>query len=67
MLTRPYRTNGCITELGYGCPSDPSDLIITFPPLPAVVARLPATPEGSQESLPEAGVHEAVDDWVNAG
>lgn len=67
MLTLSYRANGGITELCYGCPSEPSDLIITFPPLPPVVARPPATPKGGQESLAEAGVHEAVDDGVDTG
>ncbi len=67
MLTRSYRANGGITELCHGGPCDSSDLIITFPPLSPVVARAPATPKGDQESLPEAGVHEAVDDGVDAG
>lgn len=67
MLTLSYRANGGITELCYGCPCDPSDLIITFPPLPPVVARPPATPKGDNESLAEAGVHETVDNRVDAG
>lgn len=67
MLTRSYRANGGITELCYGRPCDSSDLIITFPPLPLVVARAAATPKCGQESLPESGVHEAVDDGVDAG
>lgn len=67
MLTRSYRANGGIIELCSERPCGSCDLIITFPPLPLVVARAAATPKCGQESLPEAGVHEAVDDGVDTG
>lgn len=57
-----------VTELGHGCSCCHNILLVVpQPPTTTAVARCGAAQERGKQSFAETCVHEAVNDWVDAG